>query len=252
MVSEPVSRPPAPTDQAELLRQALRQTRWNLGLVSLMLVALIGAGVYVYFFAGRLLKAKEEKLLAAAKEQLATHSEKLTEEAGNLVSETFPPVAQAFGAQLQEDLPVYVQAFNQQGNQLADHLEAALKNKVQKRYDAYLARYRSVLKEEFPEVTDQLTLDRMNAALQRAANRMAQHYYVNEFRDQVAQLTRLWQEIPPLPSDKSRGKNLEQMLVNDLTQWLVLQISEGGSPLSLGQGPAGPRRVQAARAGKGE
>ena len=249
MPSNPTDATSTPaTDRAELLRQALRQTHRNLAIASLMLAALIAAGIYAYCFTGRLVEAKEEKLLAAVKEELATHAGRLTQRPVIWLAKPSRRWPGPLASACKTTCPCTCGP-STNGQPVGRCSGGRIRNKVEKRAEDYVAQHRNILQEEFPEITNQLTLDRMTTALEKAVNRMAQHYYVDEFREQVARLVQLWDSTSPLPAGKPPDKELQQMLASSLTEWLLLQVSEGGSPLSVGKRSQPRRRRFSGREG---
>jgi hypothetical protein len=214
--------------QAEELRKALRQARINLALIALMLLAFVAGVVYAVWFAEHRLPQKEEQTLAAVRARLARDMPSISQELTDLAGEVGPPVAIAFYERLKADVPAYVHTIDEQSKELTDHVEAAVRRDVQAQYHAARGRYRAILQEEFPEVTDPAQLDDMMARFEAVEDRLIQRYYVDQFRDLLTAAIRRWNAIPPAPAPKPGEKPLADQLGEDVAAWLRLKMVERG------------------------
>jgi hypothetical protein len=218
----------AETAEAQIaaLRTALRQTWLNIGLLSLLLLAFVAGIVYAAFFGEGALKRKEDQFVTDVRQRVQEDTGWLTDEAVDLVAAVAPPVVEAFRDRFQADMPVYMETIDRQGKEMAEHLQATLEKEVRAEYQDSLSRYRKVLQEEFPEVTDRETLDRMMAHFKTALDDLIQRYYLDEFRNTLDETARLWKQIPPAPSPKAGEKALVDQLGNDLADWLRMKAVE--------------------------
>lgn len=228
MSTVPVDGAPA-ASQAEELRKALRQARINLALIALMLLAFVAGVVYAVWFAEHRLRQKEEQTLAAVRERLARDMGPLPKELADLAGEVGPPVAIAFYERLKAEVPAYVHTVDEQSKELTEHVEATVRRDVQAQYHAARGRYRAILQEEFPEVTDPAQLDGMIARFEAVFNRLIQRYYVDQFRDLLTAAARRWNAIPPAAPPKPGEKPLADQLAEDVTAWLRLKMVERGA-----------------------
>ncbi len=228
MTSAPVYQPPAV--QAEELRKALRHARWNLALIALLLLAFVAAVCYAVWFAERRLQQKEEQTLTAVRERLLKDMRPISEELGDLAREVGPPVAIAFYERLKSDVPAYVHTVDEQSKELSDHVETAVRKDVQAQYHTALKRYRAVLRQEFPEVTDERQLDRMMARFEAVFDRLVQRYYVDQFRELLKATIRHWNAIPPASPPRPGEKPLADQLAEDVGNWARLKWIEHRSP----------------------
>jgi len=226
MPPDPYPSPPAAERQLDLLDQALRQTRWNLALALALLVGYVAAVAYTVYFVNYGVQKKEEQVLAAVRQRLVKDIKPLTEEVGDMAADVTPPVANAFFNQLAQDLPALTGEAEQQGTQLADHLEATLEKDLTARYRAERPKYEAVLRKEFPEITDQATYDNMMNQFEAAFRKLIRRYHVKEYRNRVAQTAKLWKEIPPASSGDP--KILATRLGDDLRQWVQVKMVESG------------------------
>ena len=228
MSSVPGSGAPA-AFQAEELRKALRQARINLALSALMLLAFVAGTVYAVWFAEHRLQQKEEQTLAAIRARLARDMRPLSQELADLAGEVGPPVAVAFYERLKADVPAYVHTVDEQSKELTEHVQSAVRRDVQAQYRAARGRYRAILQEEFPEVTDPAQLDGMMARFETVFNRLIQRYYVEQFRDLLTAAIRRWNAIPPAAAPKPGERPLADQLAEDVTAWLRLKMVERGA-----------------------
>jgi hypothetical protein len=236
MSSAPVHGAPA-AYQAEQLRQALRQARVNLALIALMLLAFVAGTVYAVWFAEHRLRQKEEQTLAAVRQRLARDMRPLSQELTDLAGEIGPPVAVAFYERLKADVPAYVHTVDEQSKELTEHVTAAVRRDVRAQYHAARGRYRAILREEFPEVTDPAQLDGMMARFEAVFNRLIQRYYVDQLRDLLAAAVRRWNAIPPAAPPGPGERPLADRLAEDATAWLRLKaVERGGAAAATGEG----------------
>jgi hypothetical protein len=231
MSTAPAAGPPAPAEyQAEELRKALRQARINLALIALLLLALVAAFCYAVWWAEHRLQQKEERTLAVVRARLARDMKPISEELGDLAAEVGPPVAVAFYERLKADVPAYVHTVDQQSKELTEHVEAAVRRDVRAQYEDARGRYRAILQEEFPEVTDPARLEAMMARFEVVFNRLIQRYYVDQFRDLLAAAIRHWNAIPPAEPPRPGEKSLGDQLAADVSEWARLKVVERGAP----------------------
>jgi hypothetical protein len=191
-----------------------------------MLLAFLGGIIFAALFVQETLERKEGQLIADAQQRIQQDSGWLTDAAVDLVVPVAPPVLEAFYDRFKADLPVYVETIDRQGKEMAKHLQATLKQEVRTEYHRSLAQFRKVVQEEFPEVTDRETLDRMMAHFEAVLNDLGQHYYLDAFRDTLDETTRLWRKIPLAPSAKAGEKALVDQLGDDLARWLQMKMVE--------------------------
>lgn len=228
MSSVPVYGAPA-AFQAEELRKALRQARINLALIALMLLAFVAGVCYAVWFVEHRLQQKEEQTLAAVRARLGKDMGPLSKELTDLAGEVGPPVAVAFYERLKADVPAYVHTVDEQSKELTEHVQSAVRRDVQAQYHAARGRYRAILQEEFPQVTDPAQLDAMMARFEVVFNRLIQRYYVDQFRELLTTAIRHWNAIPPAGPPKPGEKPLADQLAEDVTAWLRLKMVERGA-----------------------
>jgi hypothetical protein len=227
MPPDPVPNTPAsgprPPDPAEWL---LRLTRWNLALAVLLLMGyatLIAWGVFFFRFDA---KRREEQVLAAVKQRLLQDIGPLAEEVGKPPSNGPPPLLAALVEQIEQDLPALAQTVEQNGREVADHLEATIRKDLEARYQAQRGKFRAILQKEFPEVTDPAVLDRMTDQFEDAFARLIRRYHVQEYRRRIERTVQLWQAIPPAPAPPGGTKALLAQLETEVKQWVRIKVMD--------------------------
>jgi hypothetical protein len=209
--------------QTQRLLQALRQTRYNLILSALLLLGFGVAGGYLFYFTRYEAPRRKAQLAEAIKQRLKQEMGSLVEEAGGVTEGVLGPVTQALLDQLDKELPALVRAAEQEGEALADRLEAVLVKALEERYRAEYPRYRAVLREEFPGAADDAALDRMMSHLDAALKRLIRRYHAKALRDRVQEFQRLWRSIPP--ADEQGGvQATSEGLGADLVLWARLTL----------------------------
>jgi hypothetical protein len=228
MSSAPVHGAPA-ASQAEELRKALGQARVNLALIALMLLAFVAGVCYAVWFAEHRLRQKEEQTLAAVRARLARDMRPITQELADLAGEVGPPVAVAFYERLKGDVPAYVHTVDEQSKELTEHVQAAVRRDVRAQYRAARGRYRAILQEEFPEITDPARLDAMMDRFEAVFNRLIQRYYVDQLRDLLKAVIAHWNAIPPAEPPRPGEKPLGDQLAEGVAEWVRLKMVERGA-----------------------
>jgi hypothetical protein len=231
MPPDPITQGPAVVDRpTDLAEQTLRQTRWNLALAVVLLLgyaALAGWAVWLYRHGAR---DEEDRLLAAVKQRLVQDAGPLTQEATDLAASVTPPVATALFEQVEEDLPTLTRTVQQQGREVADHLEATIEQKLEGLYRAERAKYQAALRQEFPEVTDPAVLGRVTDQFEDAFRKLIRRYHLKEYRDGVDRTAERWKAIPPAPVPTGGAKALAEQLDRDVTQWVRMNLLGDTAP----------------------
>lgn len=216
---------PTPVVDAAPLRAALAQARFNVGLLTAVLVVVAGAAVYFLFIADYREAIREEKYVAAFKKQFADDADEMMAELGDVAAEAAPRVADAVTEQIREDAPEYSRVLSNQGEILTDHLTKSLDEKVRQKTRRTVEQYKKILREELPEVTDPKAYDRMAADFERVVTDLARRYYVDEFRARLTKTGELWKTIPPAEIKAGEPPAHEQ-LATAIDDWLKAELTE--------------------------
>lgn len=210
-----------PIDQRiEDLRAALWQARAAQVVLGVLIAAV--AIVFLYsLFAEPSIRIDKEKLVAEMKKRMAANSDTILEEVTSFGAETLPPVANAFAEQATQDMPLYVSALDDQSDELMAGLEQQLRGKLKAQSKEYLAEHRRVFREVFPEITEDHTIDAIVRDFRETAERLAERYYLDEFRKQAKRTAKLWMSIKPV--EPPRQGTLEDQLLEYTTDWAALK-----------------------------
>lgn len=224
-MSRDIPRNDRPTD-ADVLQNALWQSRVTMTLLVVMLAGLITAILY-FSTATASLPIDESAVIARAKERLEANQEKILQEVASFVGETSSPIATTFAHQIREDLPVYARALNDQSDELIAGLEDQIRQRVRAQTDEFVAKHRNILKEEFPEITSEETREQILRDYRRTANRLLERYYLDDFAKEAKKTVSIWQKIKPIESPV--GEPLRADLLEYVSDWLVLQAQDRAS-----------------------
>ena len=85
-------------------------------------------------------------------------------------------------------------------------------------------KYRDVLRQEFPEITDEVVLDRMTDQFEAAFDKLVRRYHLKEYRERVDRTAKLWKAIPPAPLLPGGAKALGEQLDRDVRQWVRTKL----------------------------
>jgi hypothetical protein len=213
-----------PDPRPDLPERVLRQTRCNLALAVLLLVGYAALAIWAVYFFRHGAKDKGDQVLAAVKQRLMQEIGPLADEFNTAPGGVIPPAATALFEQVEEDLPTLTQTVEQQGKEVADHLEETIRKDLEARYRAARGKYRDILHEEFPEITDEAALDRMTGQFEEAFGKLIRRYHLKEYRERVDQTSKLWKAIPPAPLPPGGTKALGKQLENEVRQWVRLKL----------------------------
>ncbi len=213
-----------PDPPPDLPQRILRQTRINLALAVLLLVGYAALAIWAVSFFRHGAREKGDEVVAAVKQRLLQDVGPLAEEMNNAPDNVLPPVATALFEQIEEDLPTLAQTVEQQGKEVADHLEETIRKDLEARYRAAEGKYRQILHEEFPEITDAKVLERMTAQIEGAFAKLIRRYHLKEYRERVERTSKLWQEIPPAPLPPGGTRALGKQLESEVRQWVRMKL----------------------------
>lgn len=228
MTGEPVRgdpglspRPPDPS----ALRAALSQTRANIAILTVVLLVLVAGGAYLAFGVNYREAVQPDRYTDALRKQFADDVDNVVADAGDVAAEVGPRVTDVFYEQFKADAPEYARTLDTQGDALAEHLNATLDRKVRDRVRRTAERYRAVLKEELPEVTDPAAHDRIVADFERMLNALGRRYYVDDFKARLKETREAWRAVPPAES-RPGDPPLEDRLATAAQDWVRARLTE--------------------------
>jgi hypothetical protein len=198
----------------------------NAGLITMTALAVAAALYFALYFPPELTPEYQTRVLEEVRSRAIAHSDDLLREAGILATDTAAPLGKALLAEAREDYPLYLRALGRQGENLIEQLAEDVRLEVRKQYGDYLGQHRHVLAEEFPMYASGDRLERMLAELQQAVDRLADRYYVDEFRREANETLALWEQLVPADPPRSTEPTLDEQLAEHLRDWVALTAVE--------------------------
>jgi RNA binding exosome subunit len=212
-------------------KSALGALTWTNILLAFLCAAF--AGGFLYFEFGGAPDMDEDRAAQYAEEaqqRLQKHADEIRAEATSLAKETVPPIADAVYAQVQEDYPKYLRALENQGDEYIDNVEQILVDKVRGHYRDFLAAHRKVLEEEFPKHADPKNIDRVMQEFENRFQKLAERYYLDEFRQEAERTKSLWAKFEPLPIPGPNEPSLEEQLADYTADWTAMAVAADNRP----------------------
>jgi multidrug efflux pump subunit AcrB len=166
----------------------------------------------------------KKTLLAAAQQRLEKNQEGYLKQVQTVVDRTHPKLTQAFFDQAKKDMPEYVRGFDKEKQQLASDLERELQPRLEKRYQEALKSHEKILKEEFPQATDQ-THERMMENLGMAMQKLVKKYYIDELDSQTRTLFDAWETFPPADTPGKNEPSLEDQFLDTMIELLTYKLT---------------------------
>lgn len=223
---EPSVKDPDGSDREQNALGALSVTNVLLGLLCILFA---GAFVYLQWVASPDIDPDAAAAYTeTAQDRLAKHADAIQEEVTALAAETLPPLTEAVYASARRDFPKYLTALERQGDVYLTNVEQILTDKLRGQYHEYLAEHRKVLQEEFPNHADEENIDQVMQEFEKTFDRLAERYYLDEFRGNAEQTQKLWAKFEPLPLPGPNEPSLEEQLADYTADWTVIALAEEG------------------------
>jgi hypothetical protein len=109
---------------------------------------------------------------------------------------------------------------------LASNVSDVLVEQVKDKYRGYIRAHRQVLAEEFPEHASEERLDQLIAEFEQTADRIAERYYLDEFRKETDRTATYWNRLEPAPLPAQGQPPLDEQLAEYLADWAVLVLAD--------------------------
>jgi hypothetical protein len=132
------------------------------------------------------------------------------------VDRTYPIVTKAFSTQATKDLPKFTEAFNLQRDEFVNNLRQRMDAKLAKKYDDLLKQHENLIVEEFPELKDKDTRDRVLANFQFVIEKLVKRNYGDQFNDEANKLIAVWESFPAAEEPGPADAKLEEKLLEHL------------------------------------
>jgi DNA anti-recombination protein RmuC len=211
--------------ETDAIKMALRRGRAVRIALVLMLVLLIVVIAQTLANIVNRLQSEQtrERLLAEVQNRSDRTLQALTRELQTLLENVREPVVNAFLEQAKENSDEFLQRVNEERDRMAEELRNKLEQRLRAHHEKLLAEMRALLREEFPKM-DENDYDRMVRNFQGAADTLARKHYVDELKNELERMYKLWDAIPPADPPREGDQPLEDQLVGHLVELLRLKI----------------------------
>ena len=217
--------------QATAIEASLSASLWIRRVLVLGFVAFLCVFGYLFYRLAADFQKKEnlDQLVAKFQQRLEeTTLDKLQREVRSLVDTAQPVLTEAFTAQAKKDESKYAAALEQEREVFLQNLQQRLQDQLNERYHGILDEHRAVLKEEFPNLTDE-QLGLMAENIQKAAEQLIQKYYVDRMHDELEDMFAIWDEFPVADPVGPNDIPLEDQLIGTLLEVLTMKLTGSGS-----------------------
>lgn len=191
---------------------------------------LVGFGI-AYWNKAKHLSSPEyrQELVSLAQTQLEDQSDDYMRQVEGLVSTTSPVLTEAFYERAKQDLPHYLSALGTERDVLVERLQANVEQKLKETQGQMLERYQGILREEFPDLTEE-QYGRMINNLEVAVQRLASRYYKEELQGQLNTLYDTWDSFPKTEPNADPNLRLEDQFISALVDLLQHKLTELDRP----------------------
>ncbi len=217
------------------------------GVLGLLLAGMLSAFLYIEFlYEPNVEPADIKPYVQEVRQRLDDHADVISEEAALLVSDTWPPLSDAFYQQTTEDYPLILQTLQTQSDEYLANSQEMLVAKVQAKYKDYLQAHRVVLEEEFPEHASKEKVERVLAEFEQTFDRLSQRYYVDEFQRETNRTKLLWNKFEPVAQPGPNDPSLGEQLADYTADWTIIALAEE-SEVESGEPSPGDDQAQTVR-----
>ncbi len=209
---------------AATLRRAARTRR----LLTLVVAFLLAVYAYLYWSKGRAFLKNPDPLMQALTARARANSDDMLRETQKLVENAWPAVSDAFYDQFKKDLPTLMARFGNERDILATDLRNGIDERAKQRYHDALARHRTILEEQFPDVKDPAALAAMSDNMQKALDAMVEDYYGKRLAAEFDALYKTWDDFPLAEPGDYKGQSPEDALYAMLLELLRVKLTRVG------------------------
>jgi hypothetical protein len=140
-----------------------------------------------------------------------------------LVEDVQPEVTKAFTARAREDMPLYVQSLEKEGDAFKNNLSKQFEKAIQTQGQKAIQHQEGLLKKEFPTIQDEKVHARVVANLQTAFKNLTDRYYVKEFNHELEGLYTTWEKFQPAQPDNNQTD--DEMFMSSLLEILRVKLA---------------------------
>jgi hypothetical protein len=219
--------------EAEILKQRLdalaRETEglknalsWSRTIRLLSLLAIVGMVLvtcYLFYGLGSRLQSKKylDELQTKAQKQLEARSPDYLRHLQQLTEDSAPVLGEAFSAQFQKDLPLFMKAVEKEGTGYRENVQKALLKRLDGHTERSLEKHRKVIETEVLAIDKKANPQRIEANLNKAVHTLIERYQVAELQRQLDALGENWEKMPAAAPTKGELPPQEQFTGSLLT-----------------------------------
>lgn len=214
-------------EQAALSAAASRGRSVRL-LMYLGLLAVLAVTIFwMYRLGDKILNSDpyHQEVIQAVQEHIAQNQQIYMNELRQLMDAAAPVVTDAFTQQAKKDIPVYIDYLDKQRDEMIKELGKQLTDRVDKQYAGLMERQQDTLRKEFPESENPDFHKRVQDNLEKALNKVARRYFLEDMQKQTQAMLGLWDNFPTAPPPSKSEQSLEDQFSATLINLLMYRIS---------------------------
>jgi len=219
-------------ETAERLRTNLAVARWIRGGLALALLLFVIITAASFINVGRQIGSEKNvtRMLDVAKVRWEARAPAFQKDVRELVERSAPVVSNAIVAQFKTDMPKLVQAAGVEGDLMASQFQEGLEERVRAKYRQLINRHLTILKDEFPEYSDERLHAQMLENLTLAVDNLVERHFVAKIEQRLKDLANNWDQFPVADRPRPDDAPLQDELLAAIAELIALRLSETGSP----------------------
>ena len=203
-------------------------TRLVLFLVALALI--VGAVCSFYGLAKKLTSKENLTALANAAKELLDDNPQYVEQVKAVIEESTPKLQEAFLNQVKEDMPKYSALVVEERERLMETFPDRVRERITERYEEVGGEYQDILREEFPEVDDDETYDKMKNEVYKIVDQLVEKYYAEQVREEILRTYDGWDHFAMVDPIREGDISLEKQLMATLLELVKLRLEDTTVP----------------------
>jgi hypothetical protein len=216
--------------QAAELNAAIQRSGAVRKFLTLVVVVLLAFFGVLFYRTGSSFLGKENRDELKLQLQLSAtaNSDTLMKELRILQEHSWPPLSKAFSDQIKQDMPAIMNKMGAERETLAINLQSKLDSHVKGRYKQALAKHRTILEGEFPDIKDEEAFALMIDNFEKAFNPLVKTYYGDKMALQFTEIYKTWDDFP-LDDTKRNREELADTLYMLLYELMKAKLAHDGT-----------------------
>lgn len=201
------------------VKAAIRRASRVRLVVLLLVVAILGGTIFAFYNLGKQIASQEnlDLLETKARARINESSDKVIKNVNALVEHCQPILKEAFAAQVEKDKAKYTALFEAEKATLIANLQDELREKTMARQKEMEEQYQAIIREEFPDLDDDLAVQ-MYENIAQIMLKLADKYYSTQLQDELRELGETWDEFDMADLPAEGEHSLQIQLVASLLQ----------------------------------